>query len=84
MVFFKRRPLYLSKEGDKMSISEAQKKAVAKYNAKAYDRIELKVSKGKKSLIQDVAAQQGQSINGYIKTAVETKIKADTGKDAEL
>ncbi len=67
-----------------MAISEAQRKAVAKYNAKAYDRIELKVKKGQKSLIQEVAAQQGQSLNGYIKNAVETKIKADTGTDAEL
>ena len=67
-----------------MAISEAQRKAVAKYNAKAYDRIELKVKKGQKSLLQEVAAQQGQSLNGYIKNAVETKIKADTGTDAEL
>lgn len=67
-----------------MAISEAQRKAVAKYNAKAYDRIELKVKKGQKSLIQEVAAQQGQSLNGYIKNALETKIKADTGTDAEL
>ena len=67
-----------------MAISEAQRKAVAKYNAKAYDRIELMVKKGQKSLIQEVAAQQGQSLNGYIKNALETKIKADTGTDAEL
>lgn len=71
-------------DGENMAISEAQRKAVAKYNAKAYDRIELKVKKGQKSLIQEVAAQQGQSLNGYIKNAVETKIKADTGTDAEL
>ncbi len=43
------------------------------------------LEKGKKTLIQDVAAQRGQrSLNGYIKNAVETKIKADTGKDTEL
>lgn len=64
--------------------SEAQKKAVAKYNAKSYDEIKIRVSKGKKTLMQDVAAQHGQSLNGYIKNAVETKIKADTGKDTEL
>lgn len=64
--------------------SEAQKKAVAKYNAKSYDEIKIRVSKGKKTLIQGIAAQQGQSLNGYIKNAVETKIKADTGTDAEL
>ena len=31
-----------------MAISEARKRANAKYNLKAYDRIELKVAKGKK------------------------------------
>ena len=29
--------------------SDAQKRATAKYNAKAYDRIEVKVAKGKKA-----------------------------------
>mgnify|MGYP003415059663 CR=1 FL=1 len=67
-----------------MAISEAQKKAVAKYNAKAYDRLELKVAKGTKSIIQTIAEQQNKSVNGYIKEAVEEKIKADTGKDIEL
>lgn len=67
-----------------MAISEAQKKAVAKYNAKSYDRLELKVAKGKKDIIQGVAEQQGKSVNGYIKEAVECKIKADTGQDIDL
>ena len=35
-----------------MPISEARKRANAKYNLKAYDRIELKVSKGKKEKIR--------------------------------
>ena len=67
-----------------MAISEAQNKAVAKYNAKSYDEIKLRVPKGKKDIIQGVAEQQGKSVNGYIKEAVENKIKADTGQDIEL
>lgn len=67
-----------------MAISEAQKRAVAKYNAKSYDRLELKVAKGKKDVIQDIAEKQGKSVNGYIKEAVEGKIKADTGQDIDL
>lgn len=72
------------RKGVIMAISEAQKKAVAKYNAKSYDRIELKVSKGKKDIIQQVAELQGKSVNKYIKEAVEGKIKADTGQNIEL
>lgn len=67
-----------------MAISEAQKRAVAKYNAKSYDRLELKVAKGKKDIIQGIAEKQGKSVNGYIKEAVEGKIKADTGQDIDL
>ena len=67
-----------------MALSEAQKRAVAKYNAKSYDRLELKVIKGKKAAIQDIAEQQGKSVNSYIKEAVTDKIKADTGNDIEL
>ena len=67
-----------------MAISEAQKRAVAKYNAKAYDRIELKVLKGQKEILQDIAKGQGLSLNGYTKQALRDKIKADTGKEVEL
>lgn len=70
--------------GDFLAISEAQKRAVAKYNAKSYDRLELKVAKGKKSVLQSIAEKQGKSVNGYIKEAVKAKIKADTGEDVEL
>lgn len=53
-----------------MPISEARKRANAKYNAKAYDRIELKVSKGKKEKIRLYAESQGESINAFINRAI--------------
>ena len=64
--------------------SEAQKKAVAKYNAKTYDEIKIRVKKGKKEVLQGIAESQGQSLNGYIKQALQAKIKADTGEEIEL
>ena len=36
-----------------MAYSDAQKEATARYNKKAYDRIEIKVKKGRK---QEIAA----------------------------
>ena len=53
-----------------MPISEARKRANAKYNAKAYDRIELKVTKGKKEKIRLYAEAQGESINAFINLAI--------------
>ena len=43
----------------------------AKYNAKAYDRINIAVPKGRKDEIQAIAEQRGQSINAYINTIIE-------------
>lgn len=65
--------------GDKM-ISEAQKKAVAKYNAKSYDRIELKVPKGKKQIIKDFADSQGKSLNGFVNEAIDEKMSREGEK----
>ena len=43
----------------------------AKYNAKAYDRINIAVPKGRKDEIQAIAEQRGQSINAYINAIIE-------------
>ncbi len=53
-----------------MPISEARKRANAKYNLKAYDRIELKVAKGKKEKIRIYAEQHGESINAFVNRAI--------------
>lgn len=64
-----------------MAVSKAQQKAVAKYNAKAYDRIELKVAKGKKDIIKDAAQKQGESLNSFINNAIEEKLERDKGTE---
>lgn len=53
-----------------MPISEARKRANAKYNLKAYDRIELKVAKGKKEEIRIFAEANGESINAFVNRAI--------------
>lgn len=55
-----------------------------KYNEKAYDRINLTVKKGMKQSLQEAAKENGESINGYIKTAIQSRYKADTGEEIEL
>lgn len=46
-----------------------------KYNAKAYDRLNLVVPKGQREQIQEYAKEHGMSLNGYINSL----IKADMG-----
>jgi len=61
-----------------MPKTAAQKLATMKYDAKAYDRIELKVKKGNKPAIQTHASGRGESLNGFIKRAIFETIQRDT------
>jgi predicted HicB family RNase H-like nuclease len=54
-------------------------RANAKYNAKAYDRIEFKVPKGRKQAIQSLASEAGQSLNGYLVQAVNERVEREKG-----
>ena len=67
-----------------MTVSKAQQKATAKYIKNNYDRIEVKVKKGSKALIETAAQANNESLNGYVKKAVKTQYKTDTGKDIDL
>ncbi len=60
-----------------MAISEARQRANAKYNKKAYDRLEMKVPKGKKAEILSHAEEQGESLNKFLNRAVTETIKRD-------
>lgn len=64
-----------------MSISESQRKAVAKYNAKTYDEIKVRVKKGSKATIQAHADRKGESLNGFIKRAIDETIQRESGEE---
>lgn len=57
-----------------MKYSDAQKEATARYNKKAYDRINIIVRKGQRQIIKDFAASQGKSLNRFILDAVEKEM----------
>ena len=67
-----------------MAVSKAQQKATAKYVKNNYDRIEVKVNKGAKSLIEAAATANNESVNGYVKRAVKAQYEADTGETINL
>ena len=66
-----------------MPKTEAQKRATLKYDAKTYDRVELKVSKGKKTTLQTHAAERGESLNGFVNRAIDEAVERDNEKDGE-
>lgn len=48
-----------------------------KWNAKAYDRINLTVPKGEKEVIHNHAAKKNESVNGFINRAIKETMKRD-------
>ena len=58
-------------------VSKAQQKAVNKYVKNNYDRINVTFPKGQKEIITAAAEAAGESVNGYIKKAVEQRIQRD-------
>ncbi len=57
-----------------MPYSEAQKKAVKKYNEKSYDEIKLRVKKGNKEIIQKYAESKNETVNRMINRLLESEI----------
>ena len=55
--------------------SKARIEANNRYNAKAYDRVNLAIPKGRKQTVEARALEAGESVNGY----VNGLIRADLG-----
>lgn len=61
-----------------MAISKAQQRATANYVKKTYDRIEIKVAKGQKEIIQAHANKKdGGSLNAFINRAINEIMERD-------
>ena len=70
--------------GDNLAVNkytEARKRANDKYNAKAYDRINIAIPKGDKEKIKTHAEQQGESLNGFVKRAIDETMERDKGTE---
>lgn len=60
-----------------MATSKAQQQAQNKWIAKAYDRINLTVPKGKREEIREHAEGRGESVNGFINRAITETVERD-------
>lgn len=65
-----------------MPVSEAQRKAAAKYLEKL-DEIRIRMPKGRKDEIKTHAETQGQSVNSFIIAAIDEKMERDRKGDAD-
>lgn len=58
-----------------MATTKAAQAAVQRYEAKAYDKILVRVPKGRRAEIQAAAEAVGQSVNAYIVEAVDRRMQ---------
>ena len=61
---------------DEKKVSRAQQKAVNKYVKNNYDKILVTVPKGDREKIKAAADAAGESVNAYIKKAVELRMES--------
>lgn len=61
-----------------MPLTEAQKQARYKYAQKSLKRIPLDVQKEKYEEIKTAADAAGESVNGYIKAAIDQRIERES------
>lgn len=64
--------------------SEAQKKAVAKYNSANYEQILVRVAKGEKGRMTAHAEAQGESLNAFINRAIIYTMEQDKSNTEEV
>lgn len=63
---------------EETKVSKAQQRAVAKYMKNNYDEIKIRVEKGKREIIRKAAEQAGESVNSYIKKAIDDRMQQDS------
>ena len=61
--------------------SEAQKKAVAKYNSANYEQILVRVNRGEKEVLSAHALSRGESLNAFANRALHETMKRDNSAD---
>ena len=67
-----------------MAVSKAQQKAVNKYMAANYDRVNVTMPKGKKDVIKAHAETRGESVNGFIGRAIDAALSGSTAQPGGL
>lgn len=76
-----------------MAASKNKIDYIGEYNSQAYERIYIRVAKGKKTELENAAASAGQSVNAYVLAALQQaygldlspskKVSATPSKTAE-
>lgn len=66
-----------------MAVTDAKRRANAKYDGKAYKKVLLRLRNGSgtdRDEVQAAADAQGESLNGYITEAIRRRMESETTK----
>ena len=63
-----------------MARTPAEDRAIKKYEQEKIDKILVRFSKGKKAMIQEHAAERGESVNAFLNRAVDETMARDLEK----
>ena len=66
-----------------MPVSEAQRRANAKYDKENYQYITFKAKKGSRERIAQAAAATGETVNGFIRGTLNKAVFDTTGQPME-
>jgi len=61
--------------------TDARRRASAKYLKESVEDIRIRVPKGQKEIIKAAAAAAGESVNGYIKKAIDDRMEREAEND---
>lgn len=61
-------------------MGKTSSKVKDRYNAKNYDELKIRVPKGEKDKIKDHAESNSESLNGFVKRAIDEAITRDNEK----
>lgn len=60
-----------------MAYTQSQNKATQKYQAKAYDRLAIRVKKGQADIIKAYAENKGMSLNRYVNELIKKDMEQE-------
>lgn len=63
--------------GDDYMTTDAQRRAIKKYNTEKLDRVLLRLPKGMKARIEKHIKPRNETMNGFIKRAIDETIERD-------
>ena len=64
-------------------VSEARRRANAKYDKENYQYITFKAKKGSRERIAQAAEVKGETVNGFIRSTLNRAVKDATGRSME-